>query len=252
MRQQITSARHPLLRQLRTLQGKRGDRRQAGLFLCDGWKLLDEALLHGGDLTAVVTVSGRDLPELPETVPVYEIPEKLMASVAPSDTPQGVLFTCRIPDRPLPDRLERGRYLVLETLQDPGNVGTILRTGDALGLTAAFLLPGCADPYGPKTVRASMGAVFRLPFYETTLEPLCGLLERSGLPLWGATPGPGAVDVRTADLHCAAVAVGSEGRGLSEALLARCAGRVILPMEPRCESLNAAVAAALLLWEMNR
>ncbi len=251
-RRQITSARNPLLRHLRALRGRRGDRREAGEFLCEGWKLLGEALQNGAELTALATVPEADLPPLPDGLPVYEVPVSLLDAVSPSDTPQGVLFTCRIPDRPLPDRLPAGRYLVLDGLQDPGNVGTILRTGDALGLTAALLLPGCADPYGPKAVRASMGAVFRLPFYEADLTDLTALLERSSLPLWAADVGPDAVDIRAADLRRAAVAIGSEGQGLSPALLAQCTGRITIPMRQRCESLNAAVAAALILWEMGR
>ena len=175
-----------------------------------------------------------------------------MASVSPMKTPQGVLFTCRIPDVPLPEKLAGRRYMVLEGVQDPGNVGTVLRTLDAFDGDGLFLLAGCADLYSPKTLRASMGAAFRRPVYACTAEELCALLHRSGLPLYGAALREDTLDARATDLSRAAIAIGSEGRGLSEALLALCDGTVRIPMSPRCESLNAAVAASVLLWEAYR
>lgn len=107
-----------------------------------------------------------------------------METISPMNTPQGALFLARLPETTLPERLEGRRYLVLDGVQDPGNVGTIWRTADALGADGLLLVNGCADPYGPKTVRASMGACFRLPVWEAGPEELCALLERSGLPLY--------------------------------------------------------------------
>lgn len=90
-----------------------------------------------------------------------------MASISPMESPQGALFLCRMWDTAPPPRLEGGRYLVLDGLQDPGNVGTIWRTADALEADGLLLVHGCADPFGPKVVRATMGACFRLPVWET-------------------------------------------------------------------------------------
>ena len=129
------------------------------------------------------------------------------------------------------------------------NVGAVLRTLDAFDGDGLFLLPGCADPYSPKTLRSSMGALFRRPVWSCSASELCRLLQRSGLPLYGAALRLDTLDARTVDLTRAAVAIGSEGRGLSQELLALCDGTVRIPMSPRCESLNAAVAASVLLWE---
>ena len=144
------------------------------------------------------------------------------------------------------------RAIVLENVQDPGNVGTVLRTASAFSIGAVVLTGDCADLYSPKTVRATMGAVFRQRVLRLDRSELPAWLEEHGLPLYGAALSKDAQDLRGLDLTHAAVAVGSEGQGLSPELLALCRGEVIIPMDARSESLNAAVAAALLMWEMNR
>ena len=143
------------------------------------------------------------------------------------------------------------RFLVLDGVQDPGNVGTILRTADAFS-AVAVLLPGCAVLYNPKTLRAGMGIHFRSVIYRCGLEELTALLKEAGLPLYGAALREDTADVREVDLRRCAMAVGSEGRGLSAEVLAACARTVRIPMELRCESLNAASAASVLLWEAAR
>ena len=148
-----------------------------------------------------------------------------------------------------PETLPGRRYVVLDGVQDPGNVGTVLRTLDAFDADGLLLTGGCADPFGPKTVRASMGAVFRRPVWSVTPEELGDLLRRSGIPLYGAALRPDAMDARQADYSRCALAIGSEGRGLSREVLDLCDKTVLIPMSPRCESLNAAIAAAVLLWE---
>lgn len=172
-----------------------------------------------------------------------------MKSISPMEAPQGALFLAKQPDTALPEKLSGSRYLVLEGVQDPGNVGTILRTADAFEADGLILLEGCADLYNPKTVRASMGAVFRRSAWGGTLAELLPLLKAAQLPLLGAALRDDTTDVREVDLTRAAMLIGSEGRGLSEAALAACDGTIRIPMGARCESLNAAVAAATLLWE---
>ena len=100
-----------------------------------------------------------------------------MGSVSPAQTPQGVLSVCGMPERPLPEKLTGTRYMVLDGVQDPGNVGTILRTADAFRSDGLLLVNGCADLYNPKTVRATMGAVFRCPVWSCSVETLAALLE---------------------------------------------------------------------------
>lgn len=141
---------------------------------------------------------------------------------------------------------------MLETIQDPGNLGTILRTANALSVDTVILTGDCADVWNPKTVRATMGAVFRQRFYEMERGEMRDYLARHGLKLYGAALSDRAGDLRRVDLRAAAVAIGSEGQGLSKELLALCDGELIIPMNAQCESLNAAVAAAIVMWELTR
>lgn len=251
----ITSRSNPLCVHFRKLASSRSYREETGEFLCDSPKLLREAELWGAPILALLCTEEAGLPVPLERIPrAAKVSESVMRSVSPMETPQGVVFSCRAGgDRP-PERLERDgrmRYLVLDGVQDPGNVGTILRTADAFG-AGVFLLPGCADIYNPKTVRAGMGVHFRRQIYRCTLEELTALLEEAGLPLYGAALGEDTADVRTVDLRRCAMAVGSEGRGLSEKVLAACERTIRIPMDGGCESLNAASAASVLLWEAAR
>ena len=175
-----------------------------------------------------------------------------MASISPMRTPQGMLAVCRLPDTALPETLPGSRYVVLDGVQDPGNVGTVLRTADAFGCDGVLLLTGCADPYSVKTLRSSMGAVFRMPVWCTDAASMRQRLTAAGLPLYGAALRDDTEDVRALDLRRCAIAIGSEGRGLTEQVLAMCDKTVRIPMQAHCESLNAAMAAAVLLWEAYR
>lgn len=248
MAERITSRANPLCAHFRKLASSRAYRQEAGEFLCDSPKLLREACLWGAPVRTVLHTPGVPLPDL-DGADVREVSESVMAAVSPMETPQGVVFTCAMAPPPLPPRLEPGRYLVLDGIQDPGNTGTILRTADAFDCRAVFLLPGCADLYSPKTLRSAMGAHFRSAQWSCTLEDAAALFRAAGVPLYAAALGPDTADVRRADLTSAALVIGSEGRGVSPQALAACQGTLQIPMSGRCESLNAAVAAAVLLWE---
>ncbi len=248
MAERITSRANPLCAHFRKLASSRAYRQEAGEFLCDSPKLLREACLWGAPVRTVLHTPGVPLPDL-NGADVREVSESVMAAVSPMETPQGVVFTCAMAPPPLPTCLEPGRYLVLDGIQDPGNAGTILRTADAFDCRAVFLLPGCADLYSPKTLRSAMGAHFRSAQWSCTLEDAAALFRAAGVPLYAAALGPDTADVRRVDLTSAALVIGSEGRGVSPQALAACQGTVQIPMSGRCESLNAAVAAAVLLWE---
>lgn len=249
----ITSRHNPLVAHLRRLASSGSYRRERGEFLCDSPKLLHEALLHGAELLTVAATRGMTLPDgIHAGVRLVEVPEDVMQLISPAKTPQGVVFTCRLPRTECPQMLTGARYLALDGVQDPGNVGTILRTLDAFEADGLVLLPGCADPFSPKTVRSSMGAVFRRPVWTCTAETFAQVLRGSGLRLLGAALRDDTVDARAADYTRAVLAIGSEGRGLSDEVLALCDETVRIPMSPRCESLNAAVAASVLLWEAYR
>lgn len=247
--ERITSRKNPVVLQLRALGRERAARAEAGLFVCDGEKLLREALGSGARIDTVLWADSPRFP-LPEAVRQFTAPADLVASVSALKNSPGPVFTVAMEPKPLPARPDR--VIVLETVQDPGNVGTVLRTANALGMGAVLLTGACADLYSIKTVRATMGAIFRLPVRELPLDAVREQLARWELPFYGAALSDTAQDLRSVSLRRAAVAVGSEGQGLSGELRALCDGEIIIPMRPGAESLNAAVAASVIMWEMAR
>ena len=176
-------------------------------------------------------------------------PEDVMASISPMEAPQGALFLCRLPEKEA-FRATPG-MLLLDGIQDPGNVGTILRTADALDIPVA-LLEGCADPYSHKVVRSSMGAVFRTPVQRTTWAEAQQACAQAGIPVAVTALSDRAEDIRSARLNTMAVVIGSEGRGVRQEILENASNELIIPMNSRCESLNAAIAAAIVMWQMRQ
>lgn len=244
--ERITSRKNPALQQVRKLLTSRRYREETGLFAADGIKLLAEAAKWKAPLETVVVQDGVELPELAEEVRILRVPEDVMASVSEMDAPQGAVFVCRMPER-TEGAVKRGSIL-LDGIQDPGNLGTILRTADALDVPA-ILLDGCADPFSPKTVRASMGAVFRTPVVQMTRQAAVESARTQGIRLLATALHRDAQDLRLAPLADCAVIIGSEGQGICRQLLEAADGFVVIPMSPRCESLNAAVAAAIVMWQ---
>ena len=245
--ERITSRQNPLLRHVKKLQTSRSYREQYGEFVGDGTKLLEEAARWDSSLQTVIAADGVALCPLPETVRVVRVPGDVMASISQMQSPQGALFVCSIP-KPRPLEISRGT-LVLDGIQDPGNLGTMLRTADALDVPVV-LTEGCADPYNPKTVRASMGAVFRTPPQQATRMDTIRACREADVPLVATAMSEGARDLRTVALERSAVVIGSEGSGVCAEFLDLAQACVVIPMNPRCESLNAAVAAAIVMWQM--
>ena len=248
MEQVITSRKNPFLQQVRKLLTSRKAREEAGLFAADGTKLLQEAVRYYPGLDTVILSEGVQA-EVPESVRVIRVPEDVMASVSPMETPQGALFLCRLPEKR--EFIPKPGMLLLDGIQDPGNLGTILRTADALDVPVA-LLEGCADPFSHKVVRASMGAVFRVQPVLTTWEQTREKCRQAGIPIGVTALSPRAKDLRQTKLGKMAVVIGSEGRGVRQEILDSADAELIIPMNPHCESLNAAVAAAIVLWQMKQ
>lgn len=244
--EKLTSRKNQYIQHLRKLASDTAYRTQCGEYVLDGVKLLEEAVTFGGEVTSVLW-NGEETVPVP-CAAVYTAPKDLVEYASPLKNSPGPVFTVKIPERKVPDKLET--VIVLENVQDPGNVGTVIRTANALGMDAVVLTGGCASLYGAKTARAAMGALFRQCVLELGLEELTDLLKANGLKLYGAALSDRAEDIRKVDLKAGAVAVGSEGHGLSREILALCDGEVIIPMEPGSESLNAGVAAAILMWEL--
>ena len=246
METRITARKNPFLQQVRKLLSSRKEREAAGLFVSDGTKLLQEAVRYWDGLDTVILSDGVEA-EVPASVRVVRVPEEIMAYISPMETPQGALFLCRLPEKKA--FVPQKGMLLLDGIQDPGNLGTILRTADALDIPVA-LLEGCADPFSHKVVRASMGAGFRVVPVQTTWEEAKAALKEAGIPVGVTALSDRARDLRQTDLSGMAVVIGSEGRGVRQEVLDSADAELIIPMNPHCESLNAAVAATIVMWEM--
>ena len=214
MELKITSRKNAFIQQVRRLLTSRKERQQAGLFVADGTKLLQEAIRFWDGLDTVILTEGVEV-QVPDHVRVVTVSQEIMEYISPMETPQGALFLCKLP--PKQTFVPKPGMLLLDGIQDPGNLGTILRTADALDIPVA-LLEGCADPFGHKVVRASMGAVFRRTAFQTTWEEAKQSCLRAGIPVGVTALSQRAVDLRSAQLTNMAVVIGSEGRACGKRL----------------------------------
>ncbi len=182
-------------------------------------------------------------------IPVHELSDKDLESAADTESPQGVIAVAAMPTRTLDTPPTTARFLVLDALQDPGNVGTVIRTAAALGVTATLALPGTVDLWNAKVVRSTMGALFLHPAMPATWEAVCAYLDAHVIPLWVADTDGEPLDGRESQVvpERLALAVSNEGAGLSSHVAERAARRVAIRMAPEAESLNVAVAAGILL-----
>lgn len=244
----LTSRKNPLIRHLRTLGSDGEYRREHGEYVLDGIKLLQEAMAFGASINTVLW-AGEAKFFVPDAK-VYSAPRDLVEYASPLKNSPGPVFTVTIPEQKQPETLKK--VIVLENVQDPGNVGTVIRTANALGMDAVVLTGNCASVFGAKTARAAMGALFRQCVLEMEPAEMIGLMHSNGLLVYGAALSDRAVDVRTVSLDNAVFVVGSEGQGLSDEMLRMCDGEVIIPMQAGSESLNAGVAASILMWELAR
>jgi TrmH family RNA methyltransferase len=253
----ITSVHNPKIKLARTLETRKG-RQNAGLFLIEGTKLLSEALTFGA--FPVATFATADWWESYGALPPfnalpgdsYEVPEAVLKAMATTQTPDAVVAMLPLPSstpEPLP---LRGSPLVLiaHGLQDPGNLGTIIRAADAAGADAVIVTEQTADPYGPKAVRASMGSLFHVKVQRWTLEGWAK--AHADLPLYAMSlDAEGTLYAQ--DLgHGAAFLIGNEGAGLTTKDEAIATRRLKIPIYGHAESLNAAMAATLCLYEAAR
>lgn len=248
MKELITSRKNPLLQQVKKLLSSRKEREQTGLFVADGTKLLQEAIHWWGGLETVILSDDVQM-EIPQGVRTVVVPRDVMESISPMQSPQGALFLCRLPEKK--SFAPKQGMLLLDGIQDPGNLGTILRTADALQIPVA-LLEGCADPYSHKVVRASMGAVFRMDIVQTTWAEAKNACAEAKISIGVTALNDSAKDLREAPLNTMAVVIGSEGQGVRKEILDSAQHSLIIPMNPNCESLNAAIAAAIVMWQMQK
>jgi len=238
-----------------------GELTSDGYCAIEGFRILEEAIRSGLRFRAVffsesaIPRADRLLSQLGAQVETLLLPDKLFSSAVPSDAPQGVAALARWKEFSLDDVLAKslaGPILVIAGVQDPGNLGTILRSAEAFGAGGILLGRGTVSPYNPKVVRASAGSVFRLPLARAKLSESLGAMKDHGLRLVGTASHQGT------PLHQAklsgplAIFIGSEGAGLSRDLIKEMDEVVAIPQAPQVESLNVGVATSIVLYEVRR
>jgi len=259
----ITSLQNPILKRLRALESDRALREREGLYLAWGLHLAQEAIASrvpiaqalAGDPLAR-TAEGRGLLKTLQSIraPIVRVSDKAIESVVPGSSDQGILLIIRRPRIDLTAVLGGQPSLLLAAhgVQDPGNLGSMIRSARAFGATAVIVLPGSADPFGSRAVRAAMGAPFTLPIVEASVPETLDRLRAAGLAIVAADAEgdrqPAELDLR----RPAAIVVGNEGAGLPREILQAATARVRIPMAPGAESLNVHAASVALLYEAAR
>lgn len=254
----ITSSQNNKIREVRQLVSKRKEREAAGLYIAEGIRLVEEALNHTGDCVYLLWCA--PLSERAEKlvrgfadagVLTEEITPQLMGSIAGTDSPQGVLAVMRMAPLPLPETADF--VVIADGIQDPGNLGTLFRTAAAAGAGALLLMPGCADEFSPKVIRSAMGTHFRLPFARMDWDQAEKWLRgQKGMRIFAAD-SDGGISCWGTDLkQASALIIGSEANGPCERALSLADARILIPMPGRIESLNAGIAAGILIFEVVR
>lgn len=237
-------------------------RREEELFVAEGMRLCGDALRSGAQVvTALFSESfaqkdGAFVDECKACAgECFLVRDSIFSALSDTKTPQGVLFVIKRLDKPIDfDTMKKnGKILALESVQDPVNLGTILRTAEALGVCAVVLSRDCCDIYAPKVIRGSMGAVFRLPFMTAdSLPDYIAAFNRFGTS-YAAVLDRESRAVQECDFSALSLcALGNEGNGLTPETVAACTHKVYIPMAGGAESLNVSAAAAIILWEMIR
>ena len=247
----ITSTKNETVKLLRSLKD-RGARRETGLHLIEGERLVFDALASGAKAATVLAEDGAEHISSRLTVmgiPFITVSRSVLEAVSDTKTPQGVAAAVKTPCMTPPVSYPKGLIVALDRLQDPGNLGTIIRTADAMGVSAVLLGEGCTDPFSPKALRSAMGSTYHVGLYECSLAAELKKLKGEGSTLIcghldGCETLPPAGDKCT-------VVIGNEGSGVSDETAALCT-LYRLPMYGRAESLNASVAASIMIYEISR
>lgn len=240
----IRSKSNNLIKQIKKLQQKKYRRSS---YLIEGWHLLEEALAAGARIEHILVVE-EHVERVSQLEKVTVVSPEIIQDLTDSKSPQGVIAQLALPSQDLPERLE-GRFLVLEDVQDPGNVGTIIRTADAAGFDGVFLTDKSADIYNMKVLRSMQGSHFHLPIYRLPIEDILSTLKNNQVEILATTLSSQSVDYRVVSPEASfALVMGNEGQGISDFVAEEANQLVHITMPGQAESLNVAIAAGILVF----
>ncbi|GEK33419.1 TrmH family RNA methyltransferase [Kurthia sibirica] len=244
----IESSSNSLVKYWKKLATTRKERDKTGEFLVEGFHLVEEAL-NG---TEVINLIVRENVEIPsswniDTIYMIEVTAAIAAELAETEHTQGIFAQCKQPITEVNDSW--GKFLLIDSVQDPGNLGTMIRTADAAGLDAVIIGKGSADVFNPKTIRSTQGSIFHLPVIKADLMQWIPILKERNIAVYGT-----ALDASSVEFHKVektkqfAIIMGNEGNGISPEILQQTTQNVIIPILGRSESLNVAVAAGIVMY----
>lgn len=259
--QVIQSKDNPRVKNLIKLQRSARNRRQTGLFVAEGLRVCYDAMLSHAQIAALYATEAaaekfsdkfRELSAYADETILLS--EAVFSHISDTQTPQGILCAIKTLDKTQQfGKIKNGgKFLALDNVQDPNNLGTVLRSAEAFGVSGIILSADCCDIYNPKVVRGSMGAVFRVPFL--ICDSIAGFLaSHSELNSYAAVVDSRAEDITKIQFEepCVAV-IGNEGNGLKPETISACRRKITIPMNGKAESLNASAAATVIIWEMIR
>lgn len=244
----IESLSNSLVKYWKKLATTRKERDQSGEFLVEGFHLVEEAL-QGTDVLTLIVREGVEIPATWNIDNIYmvEVTAAIAAELAETERTQGIFAHCKQPDFEVKSSWKK--FLLIDAVQDPGNVGTMIRTADAAGMDAVILGKGSADPFNPKTIRSTQGSIFHLPVLRGELVDWVEQLQERDIPIYGtALDATSVVYNQVQKTPSFAVIMGNEGSGISKELLTKTTKNVIIPIMGGAESLNVAVATGIVLY----
>jgi RNA methyltransferase, TrmH family len=247
----IESIKNPQVKQWKKLHTKK-DRDKTGTFLIEGFHLVEEALTHKELILELIVSESIDLPSTwnIDNVNLTIVTEEIIKAISQTETSQGIVALCKQLNNEITSDFKEARLLLLDAVQDPGNLGTMIRTAEAAGIDAVIVGDGSVDIYNSKVIRSTQGAIFHLPIFQANLFDLIKKLKEEDLPIFG-TSLHNAVNYKEVPPQDAfAIILGNEGNGVNQQLLEQTTQNLFIPIYGKSESLNVAVAAAILLYHL--
>lgn len=247
----IESKQNALVKHWKKLVSAKKERDKTGEYIVEGFHLTEEALKNKDQVIHIIKREDVEIPREWSLDDVYlvEVTDSVAKEIAETETSQGIFAHCKQREISGSEQAKWSKLLLVDSVQDPGNIGTMIRTADACGIDAVILGKGCADLYNPKTLRSAQGSHFHLPVIRGNLAELIEKLKERHIPVFG-TALENAVDYRKLDkTESFALLVGNEGSGVHQALLEKTDQNVVIPIFGQAESLNVAVATGILLYK---
>lgn len=248
----IESAKNPKVKQWKKLLTKK-ERDKTGRFLIEGFHLVEEALKEENLVGQVILSQNAEVPvhfKL-EGIEVTYAANDVLKAISDTETPQGIAAVCEQKKMNI-DEINPQKVLLIDAVQDPGNIGTMIRTADAAGMDAVILGEGCADPYNPKVIRSTQGSLFHMPVIKGNLADIIDQLKNRDIPVLGTALEGADPFEKVGKLESFALLVGNEGQGVDKELLSKTSQNLYIPIYGKSESLNVGIAAGILMYYLRK